>query len=442
MKLRIIFFLICAFAFSASSEDRPNWNENWPHWRGPLMNGAAPLATPPLEWSEEKNVKWKVNIDGEGSSTPIVWENRIFVLTAIQTDRRINQTPAARDGELGSTAVPATNQLYQFDVICYDRNSGDVIWRKTAVEQVPHEGIQRTNTYASGSPMTDGEHLYVSFGSRGIFCYSLDGDLIWERDLGDMQTRRGFGEGASPFIYDNSLIVPWDHEGPSALYCLNARNGETKWKVAREGLTNWNTPIVVEWEGTKQVIVNGVPTISYDLATGNKIWECGGQTISCIPTTIINKGVALCMSGWRGAALYAISLSARGDVTGSEKILWSRNEDTPYVPSALLYGERLYFTKHTSTILTCLNVKTGLPIINSTRLPDFIGTIYASPVGADDRVYILNRDGETLVIQNGDEIQKLALNKLDDTFNASPVMVGKQIILRGFQYLYCIEEYE
>ncbi len=440
MKLYAFFFLLCVTSVSIASEERTDLNDNWHHWRGPLMNGAAPNAQPPLEWAETKNVKWKVEIGGVGNSTPIVWENRIFVLTTVQTDEKPNHPQVKSTGALGRSAVPAPNRILLFDVVCYNRDSGKIIWRKTATKQAPHEGIQRTNTFASASPMTDGKYLYVSFGSRGIFCYTLDGDLIWERDLGDIHTRKGFGEGASPFIYKDSLIVPWDQEGPSALYCLDAKTGVTKWKVDRDGVTNWNTPVVVEWDGKDQVIVNGKPTIAYDLANGDIIWECGGQTISCIPTTIIDNGVAICMSGWRSASLYAIPLSARGDITDSKQIVWSRNKDTPYVPSALLYGERLYFTKHTSAIMTCLNAKTGKPIIESTRLPDLRGTLYASPVGAANRIYFMNRDGKTLVIENGDTVKKLAINELDDTFDASPVMIGKQILLRGRKYLYCIEE--
>ena len=440
MLLYALFFILWISPVSIANEYPSNWNENWPHWRGPLMNGTAPNAQPPLEWSEEKNVKWKVEIGGDGCSTPIVWENRIFILSAVQTDRKPATPPLQRTDDLGGSALSAPEYIFSFDVICFDRQTGKVLWRKTATEQVPHEGFHQTNTLASGSPMTDGKHLYASFNSRGIYCYTLDGELMWSRDLGDMKTRRGFGEGASPFIYKDSLIVPWDHEGPSALYCLNAKTGETRWKVDRDEVTNWNTPIVVEWKGIDQVIVNGKKTIAYNLADGKILWECGGQTISCIPTTIVDNGIALCMSGWRGAALYAIPLSARGDITGSGTIAWSRNTDTPYVPSALLYGERLYFTRQTSTIMTCLNAKTGQPIIERTRLPDFTGIIYASPVAAANRVYFLTRDGKTLVIENGDPIKKSALNSLHDTFNASPAMTGKQIFLRGQKYLYCIEE--
>lgn len=434
---------VCMLTLSSlcvADETHTEWNKNWPHWRGPSMNGTAPLARPPLSWSEDKNIRWKVEIGGEGCSTPIVWGDRVFVLTSVETNTKPEKPTIQSTVELGRTALPVSEFVFKFEVVCYDRSTGAEIWRKTATEQAPHEGLQRTNTYASASPMTDGRHLYVSFGSRGIFCYTLDGDLIWKRDLGDLTTRRGFGEGASPFVYRDSLIVPWDHEGPSALYCLDANTGETKWKVDRDELTNWNTPVVVDWKGTTQVIVNGVRTVSYDLADGSILWECGGQTINCIPTIIVDQGIAYCMSGWNGAALNAISLDARGDVTGSDSVDWSYHQDTPYVPSALLYGDRLYFTKHTTPILTSLHTKTGQPIIPATRLPQFIGTLYASPVAADGRVYILNREGNTLVLEHSDTIQRLALNSLDDIFNASPALVGQQVFLRGMRYLYCVEE--
>lgn len=289
--------------------------------------------------------------------------------------------------------------------------------------------------------MTDGEHLYVTFGSRGIFCYDLDGELQWRRDLGRMNTRNGFGEGASMAVHGDSLIVIWDHEGPSFIANLNAKTGETKWKVDRDERSSWDTPLIVESDGVVQVIANGTNRVrSYDIETGEVLWECGGQTDNAIPSVVTNGEVAFAMSGFRGMALYAIPLNARGDITDSDRIAWSFNKDTPYVPSPLLYGDSLYFLKSNSGILSCVNARTGESIIDAQRLENLPGTVYASPVGAADRVYLTSREGVTLVIKHGDAIETLAVNRLDDEFNASPVVVGNQLFFRGTNHLYCIEE--
>ncbi len=321
-----------------------------------------------------------------------------------------------------------------------DKNTGEILWEKTVTEELPHEGHHRTGTYASGSPTTDGKHLYVTFGSRGLFCFNLQGDLKWKRDLGDMQTRMSFGEGSSPVLYENSVIINWDHEGNSFIVCLDAFSGDIKWKTERNERTTWATPLITEYEGVVQVIVNGANHVrSYDLMSGELIWESNGLTANPIPSPIRFGDHVLCTSGFRGSAFHSIPLDARGDITGSEKIAWMYNQDTPYVPSPLLYEDRLYFLKSNDAILTSLNANDGSLVIEASRLA-VNGNIYASPIGAGGRVYISTRGGDTVVLKHGDKLEILAVNTLDEEFDASPVVVGKQIFLRGERYLYCIEE--
>jgi outer membrane protein assembly factor BamB len=444
----IVFMLITAL--SQANAQNEELMQNWHHWRGPLLTGVAPNANPPIEWSRDKNIKWTVDLPGEGSATPIIWNDKVFILTAIDTSESVEDTtpgtspqPEGRPGRgAGRRGMfsPKPTTTYQFVVLCFDRNTGKELWRQVAVEEVPHEGHHPTGSYASASPMTDGESLYVSFGSRGFFCYTLDGELKWKQDLGDMEIKMSFGEGTSPFVYKDSLIVNWDHEGESYLYRLNAKTGEVIWKVERDEATTWSSPIVVEYEGRPQIITNGTKrSRGYDFETGELLWACGGQTDNAIPTSVVKDGIVYCTSGFRGAALKAIPLNARGDITDTDKILWSYDQDTPYVPSPLLYGDRIYFIKNNSAILSSVDVKTGKPAIGATRLSDLGGTIYASPTGAANRVYIASREGRVLVLEHADTLKVLALNELDDTFDASPAMVGNQLFLRGRGILYCIE---
>jgi outer membrane protein assembly factor BamB len=324
-------------------------------------------------------------------------------------------------------------------VIAYDRHSGDEIWKSVATEQVPHEPGHGTNTFASSSPVTDGKHLYINFGSRGVFCYDMDGNQKWQRDLGKMQTRAQFGEASSPALHENKLIIPWDHEGQSSLIALDTENGETVWKVDRDEATTWATPLVTPWRDGWQVITNGTTVRSYDLHSGELLWQAGGQVDNPIPTPVRHEDTVIAMTGYRGNAIHAIKLDAMGDVTGTDAVLWSRSDAAPYVASPVLYDGRLYFTKSRDGILSSVDATTGEAVISQQRLRD-ISSIYASPVAAHDRIYITGREGTTVVVRHSPNFEILATNRLDDVLDASPALVGDLMYLRGEKYLYCIGE--
>lgn len=422
--------------FPAHGDDvRSTRSGNWPQWRGPRADGVARNCDPPLEWSRTKNVKWKTPLPGEGSATPIVWEDQVFIVAAIETDRAADTPPAA--DEQAKTEPPAN--YYQFVVLCFDRETGREIWRQIACEQVPHEGKHYTNSYASASPTTDGRRLYVSFGSRGIYCYDLAGQLLWTRDLGDMRTRYGWGEATSPVVHGDSLVINWDHEDQSFIAVLDTTTGETKWKADRDEPTSWATPLIVEHAGRTQVIANGTNRVrSYDLATGEVIWECGGQSVNAIPSPILAGEMVFCMSGYGSSAALAIPLSAMGDITDTDHVLWHHKQGTPYVPSPIIVDDQIYFTASNTGILTCLDIRTGQPIFERQRLPE-LKNVYASPVAANGRVYFTDRDGTTVVLRHGQELEVMAINKLAEPMDASPAIVGDQMFLRTASYLYCIE---
>jgi outer membrane protein assembly factor BamB len=417
--------------------------DNWHQWRGPLASGAAPHGDPPVTWDEKTNVKWKVALPGKGSATPVVWGDQVFVVTAVDTGRVADAAAVPRvetpSGKTLQKKTEAPTTYHQFLVLCFDRRTGKERWRHVATEQVPHEGIQPTHSYAAGSPTTDGRFLYVSFGSRGIYCYDLGGKLRWQRDLGRMHTRYAWGEAVTPVVHGDTLVVSWDQEADSFLVALDARTGATRWKTARDEPTSWNTPVVVEHRRRAQIIVNGTKRArGYDVATGEELWQCGGQTVNAIPSPVTFYGLAICMSGYGGAACRAIPLDARGDITNSPKIAWRHDRGTPYVPSPLLVGDRLYFNQSNNALLTCLDAKTGRVLLDRERLPG-LGTLYASPVAAAGRIYLTDRDGTTLVLRHGDKLKFLATNRLADAIDASPVVAGRQLFLRGHHFLYCIE---
>jgi outer membrane protein assembly factor BamB len=418
---------------SSGTKSTPTAEHSWGQWRGPHATGVAPFADPPIEWSETKNVRWKVEVPGRGSGTPVVWGDRLFLLTAVPA----GTTGAASRAPRGGVAprVP-----HQFKVLAYDRGTGALAWERTAREEIPHEASHQDNgTWASSSAITDGAHVIAYFESRGIHVYDMNGTKVWEKDLGDKQMRNEFGEGSTPVLFGNSLIIVWDHQGQSFIVSLDKRTGQELWRVDRDEIDTWATPLVVAVDGRHQVVVPAMNRIrSYDLETGAVVWEAPGTTMNPIPSPVSGHGMVFLTSGFRGNNLKAISLAgAKGDLTGSPAIRWELNRDTPYVPSPLLFDNILYILKTNNGVLSAFDALSGKPHYQLQRL-DKAPNVFSSPVGAQGRVYIAGREGTTVVFRHGPAFEVLAENTLDDGFDASPALVERELFLRGYQYLYCI----
>lgn len=425
---------ICAAAIANAQSVTDNWHQ----WRGPENNGVSRTAQPPLEWSEDKNLRWKAEIKGSGTGSPIVWRDKVFFTTAINTGQVDSSLPKPEDQPERVFGIKHPNTSYEMVVLCIDRNSGKQLWRKVARTIVPHEGHHRDASFASASPFCDGERVYCWFGSAGLFAYSLDGEKLWERDLGRAKVGASLGEGSSPVVHDGKLVLVRDHSGQSTIECLEAATGKTVWKKDRDEKNAWATPAIAEYDGVTQVITTASKKVrSYNLNTGDIIWEAEGLTGNCIPSPIVDGEVVYCMSGYQGYSLLAIPITGKGDVTDS--ILWKVERGTPYVPSPILYDGLLYITQSNQNIMTCLDVKDGSRVIERVRLPG-VGDIYSSPVGAAGRIYLTDRKGTVLVLKQGRELKVLATNQLDDNFHSSPTLAGKQMFLRGMRFLYCLEE--
>ena len=410
----------------------------WPQWRGPLGTGVAPHANPPVEWSERKNIRWRIPLAGKGHSTPVVWGDRVFVTSAIPVGDAKPPSAGHRPGTHDNvTAV----RRQEFIVLAISRRDGRIIWEKAVRESPPHEGGHNTASYASASPVTDGERVYAFFGSQGLYCLDWDGNLLWDKDFGDMRTLHGHGEGSSPALYGDTLIVNWDHQGPSFVVALDKRTGERRWKRDRDEVSSWSTPIVVERQGRPQVIISATKRIrSYDLGTGDVIWQCGGLSTNVVASPVSADGMVYSGSSYEKRAMLAIRLDgAKGDLTGSGQVAWSLDRLTPYVPSPLLYDDKLYFVRHYQGVLSCLNAKAGTAYYGPVRLPG-IHNLYASPVGAAGRIYLTSLDGVTLVLEHGTRPEVMATNRLDDVFSASAALVDGELFLRGENYLYCVAE--
>ncbi|MDE0401397.1 MAG: PQQ-binding-like beta-propeller repeat protein [Candidatus Poribacteria bacterium] len=438
---RIAILTICIFALAAVvvlASQPVGFEKNWHHWRGPHATGAAVDANPPTTWSETENIRWKIAIPGTGHAAPIIWEDKIFIQTAIEV--KANESEGD-DNPFGGFFGGNKEPLYKFDLLAINRSDGSILWQKTLREIQPHEGTHGDATYASNSPVTDGEYIYAYFGSRGLYCVDMMGNVKWEKDIGTMYKRNTFGEGSSPALYGDILVILQDHEGDSFITALNKRTGDVLWKTNRNERTTWSSPLVVEHDGKAQVITTGTNRVrSYDLETGKLLWDGDGLTANSIPSPVAAEGFVYLMSGFRGSEFKAVYLAkANGDITDSGAIAWEYNRDTPYVPSPLLYKDAIYFLKENRGILSAFNIKTGEAHYGPKRLQGVSG-VYASIVGAGDRVYIAGRNGVVNVLQHGPEFSIIAENTLDDSFNASPAIVGSELYLRGGQYLYCIAE--
>jgi outer membrane protein assembly factor BamB len=286
----------------------------------------------------------------------------------------------------------------------------------------------------------DARLLYVSFGSFGIYCYDLAGNPQWQRDLERMNTRLAWGEAVTPVIHENRLLLNWDQEKDSALICLDAGTGNTLWRTPRDEATSWNTPLVVEHQGHTQVVVNGTKRArGYDLETCKELWQCGPMTVNAIPSPVAADGIVYCMAGYQGSAAVAVPLESRGDVGEAKQWTWRINKGTPYVPSPLLLGDRLIFTQGNNALLTILDRKNGQALLDREHLPDQ-QSFYASPVAAAGRIYLVDREGTTLVLKQSDKLDILATNRLADHIDASPALVGRRLFLRSDKCLYCVEE--
>jgi outer membrane protein assembly factor BamB len=332
--------------------------------------------------------------------------------------------------------------MHRFVVLAIDRKTGKTVWQQTAVEQQPHEAAHFDNgTWASGSPITDGQQVFAYFESFGMYAYDMNGKLLWSKDLGDKRMRNQFGEGSTPALHGNTLVIVWDHlngDG-SFIVALDKRDGKELWRVPRQEIDTWATPLVLEVNGRPQVIVPAMQRIrGYDLATGTIVWEGDGLTMNPIPSPVHDDGLVFLMSGFQGNDLRAVRVGeAKGNIDGTSAVAWSFDRDTPYVPSPIISDGILYFLKTNSGILSAFDAKTGKPHYQNQRL-DGLPNVFASPVAAKGRLYFTGREGATMVVRSGPTFEVLAKNQLDDGFDASPALVGREIILRGNKFLYNI----
>jgi outer membrane protein assembly factor BamB len=310
-----------------------------------------------------------------------------------------------------------------------------------ATVATPHEGYHRKyGSFASNSPVTDGERVYAYFGSRGLYAYDMDGKLVWKREFPPMRMRLQFGEGTAVVLDGERLILSCDQESDSFIVVLDKKTGKEVWRRTRDEVSAWSPPLVVEHGGKKQIIVAASNRVrAYDYNSGEVIWECGGLGSNVIPAPVAHDGMVFVMSGHREPNLLAIKLGRRGDLTGTDAVAWTNQRGNSYTPSPVLYEGRLYFVTDNGMV-SCFDAKTGKPYFHQVRLPKPYN-FKASPVGANGKLYLATEQGDVVVLKLGTEYEVLATNEMgEEFFVASPAIAGGAIYLRSAEALYCIRD--
>ncbi len=418
--------------------------ENWPGWRGPGGRGVSAEKGIAVRWDLSKNLRWKVEIPGLGHSSPIVWGNRIFVTTAVSSDPKQDNW---QKGFFAGDRKPDTAEI-SWQLLCFDRDTGKLLWQQTAVRKKPVNARHTKNSYASQTPVTDGTYVYAFFGDQGMYCYDFHGKLIWSRDLGNFTMRRGWGTGSSPVIYGDLVIQTCDQEtGESFIIALDKRTGRTVWKSARDELSSWSTHYLYLEGARPELIVNASRAIrSYDPVTGNLLWECRGPATSItVPTPTSSHGLIFVSSGFIAEQVRPITAfrpGATGDITlkegemKSDVVVWRQPVAAPYIPSPTAYGDYVYVLLDQGFI-ACYEAKTGREVYGRTRI-DVGANFSASPVVIDGMLYCASEDGDVFVIKTGPKYELVAKNSIGEPIMASPAVSGGYMFIRGIRHLYCI----
>lgn len=441
MKLSLVFCLLLSLLTISAR------GQNWPGFRGINASGVADGTHPPTTWNVEKaqNVRWKTAIPGLSHSSPIVWGNQVFVMTAISNDPKSNFNAKERGIDLASDDVKHTWRIY-----CLDKKTGRIIWDKTAYEGVPRAKRHLKATQANSTPATDGKYVVALFGSEGLNCYDLNGKLLWTKDLGILNPglwddpKSSWGHASSPVIYGDLVIVQADGHAQSFIAAFELKSGKQVWRVERGEITSWSTPTVNATSRRTELVANGGRYIrGYDLLTGKELWRfADNNTEVKMQAPLVANGLIYVTGGYPpGRSMYAFRPGAVGDISlkpGQETndfIAWSATKGSPYTPTPIVYGD-LFYTCADNGVLSAYEAKTGVRIYQE-RLPS---SFSASPVAADGRLYLASEDGDVFVVKAGRKYELLATNSMGKALMATPALSDGMLILRGENYIYAIGE--
>jgi outer membrane protein assembly factor BamB len=472
----------------------------WPQFRGPGGNGVSDDKGLPAEWATDKAVKWKVKLPGVAWSCPVVWGDKVFITTAITENQRKPRSgqfggggggarpgggaerpnperpegqprPPQQGGRRGSAQPP--NVVYRWEVLCLDRDSGKVLWQKLALEDKPKIPTHSSNTYASETPVTDGERLYAYFGMTGLFCFDFNGNVVWKKDLGAYPMQSGWGTSSSPVLLNDRLFIQCDNERESFLVALDKMTGNEVWRAPRGEKSNWGSPYVWRNKQRTELVAAGAQKVrSYDPESGKALWELGMGGGRCCSTPVgddelLYVGASADRGGGGGGGgrerggdneqpgdrpervgapgLYAVRAGASGDITlkqgetSNAGIAWHQPRGGPPMASPLVYQGHVYVLEQRNGMVSCYDAKTGKPAYVRERVPG-AKSFWASPWAYDGKIFCLDDSGQTFVLKAGPEFKVVGKNPLDEMCWSTPALAGGTILVRGVDHLYCIKE--
>jgi outer membrane protein assembly factor BamB len=431
-------------ATALSAADLPV-DKQWPQFRGPGSTGVADDPALPDKWSQTENIAWKTAIPGVGWSSPIIWGERIFVTSVISSA----DIEKPKKGLYFGGERKAPTDEHRWMVYAVDFTTGKIVWEREAKRGVPAGSRHLKNSYASETPVTDGERIYAYFGNVGLFCYDFSGKLLWSQEAKPVATRYGWGTAASPVLDNGRLYLINDNDDHSYLQALDAKTGKVIWSVDREEKTNWATPYIWAHDGKKEIVTPGTGRVrSYDL-DGKLLWEFGGMSSISIPTPFSSHGLLYVTSGYVGdqvRPVYAVKPGAHGNVTlaagetSNAGIAWYLPKAGPYNPSPLVYGD-YYYTLLDQGFLTAHEASTGKEVYGKQRISPETSAFTASPWAANGKLFLLSEDGDTFVVQAGPEYKLVGKNSLDEMCMATPAIARGSIILRTASSLYRIAKH-
>ena len=421
--------------------------QNWPSFRGPSASGVADVSKPPTVWNAEKsqNILWKTSIPGLSHASPIVWDNRVYVITAISSDP--NSKFDAKDKGIG---LAEDSVKHTWKIYALDKTNGRIVWDKTSYEGIPRAKRHVKATQANSTPATDGRYVVALFGSEGLDCYDVNGNLIWKKDLGVLNPglwddpTSSWGHASSPVIYRDLVIVQADGHKQSFIAAFNLKDGKQAWRVERGEITSWTTPTILQSNKRAELIANGGHYIrGYDPLTGKELWRFSdGDTEVKMQAPLIAHGLIFITGGYPpGRPMYAFRPGAVGDISlkagqeTNEFIAWRASKGSPYTPTPIIYGDLLYVCSDNG-VLTTYDAKTGQQIYQE-RLPS---SFSASPVAADGRLFLASQDGEVFVVKAGRTFTLLATNPMGQALMATPAISNDILIVRTENYIYAIGE--
>jgi len=422
------------------------YSQNWPSFRGQNGTGVGDGSAPPTTWDTEKstNILWKTPIPGLGHSSPIIWGDRIFVTTAISS---IENSQFVH----GPTETPASaddNSKHSFRIFCLNKNTGAVIWEKTIYDGLPKVKRHVKASYANPTPATNGKNLVVSLGSEGLYCFDLDGKLLWKQDLGvlDGGWTAGpdfhWGFGSSPVIYKHLVIVQCDTQNQAFVAAYNLTNGKRVWQTLREEDSSWSTPTIYEGKNGAELITSGTKYYrGYDPLTGKELWRMADGVDVKIPTPVAANDLFFLGGGSSNQrhSFYVVRAGSKGEIkpadASANNIAWQSPQIRPHIVTPLVYKDYLYVCTDNG-IVSQYTAKNGEPTFRA-RLGSG-GSFSASPVAADGKVYFVSEDGDVFVIKAETKFELLARNSMGEVVMATPAIVGKMIVIRGQHHLFGI----